>query len=99
MDNNTVIPHRKRGMVFLGVAVVMLVLGETLLRQSLSKMSFVLYWLACLVFTALAILFAFLDVTGIQRQAREQQRELLEKTIQQIARQKEEKTRRAKPDQ
>jgi len=98
MDNNTAIPHRKRGMVFLAIAVVMLVLGETLLRQSLSRFAFVLYWLVCLVCTALAILFAFLDVTGIQRQAREEQRELLERTIQQIARQKEEKTRRAKPD-
>lgn len=98
MDNNTLISHRKRGMVFLAVAVVMLVLGETLLRQSLTKLAFVLYWLVCLVCTALAILFAFLDVNGIQRQAREQQRELLEKTIQQIARQKQEKTRRAKPD-
>lgn len=99
MDNNTAIPHRKRGMVFLAVAVLMLVLGETLLRRSLSNVSFVLYWLICLVCTALAILFAFLDVTGIQRQAREEQRELLEKTIRQIARQKQEKTRGSGPDQ
>jgi hypothetical protein len=99
MDNNTVIPHRKRGMIFLAVAVVMLVLGETLLRHSLSNVAFVLYWLVCLVCTALAILFAFLDVTGIQRQAREEQRELLEKTIQQIARQKQEKTRGSGSDE
>lgn len=98
MDNNTVIPHRKRGMVFLAVAVVMLVLGETLLRQSLSKVAFVFYWLVCLVCTALAILFAFRDVTGIQRQAREEQRELLEKTIREIARQKQAKTDRSGPE-
>jgi hypothetical protein len=77
----------------------MLVLGETLLRQSLSKYAFVLYWLVCLVCTALAIFFAFLDVAGVQRQAREEQRELLEKTIREIARQKKAKTDRSRPDQ
>ena len=34
--------------------------------------------MVCFVFTGLAIVFAFLDVAGVQRQAREQQRELLE---------------------
>jgi hypothetical protein len=45
--------------------------------------------MGCFVFTGLAIVFAFLDVAGVQRHAREQQRELLEKTITEIARQKE----------
>jgi hypothetical protein len=85
-------------MIFLGIAALMLILGETLLRLSLSSFFFVVYWLACFVFTALAILFAFLDVTGVQRQAREQQRELLEKTIREIARQKELKGAPPKPD-
>jgi len=58
----------------------------------LSKVSFILYWMVCIVVTFMAIVFAFLDVAGVQRQAREQQRELLEKTIQEIARQKEAKT-------
>jgi hypothetical protein len=95
MESNTSIPHRKRGMIFLIIAMAMLVLGETLLRQSLGKASFIIYWMACFVFTAMAILFAFLDVAGVQRQAREQQRELLEKTIREIARQKESKTGRS----
>lgn len=88
MDSSTDIPHRKRGMVFLVIAALMLILGETFLRQSLSKVPFVIYWLACFVFTGLAILFSFLDVAGVQRRARAQQRELLEKTIGEIARQK-----------
>ena len=95
MDSTTGIRHRKRGLIFLIISVLMLVLGETLLRSSLGKVPFILYWMACMVFTFLAIVFAFLDVAGVQRQAREQQRELLEKTIREIARQKEAKAGRA----
>ena len=97
MDSNNVIHYRKRGLTFLVIAVLMLILGETFLRQSLGKVPFILYWMACFVFTGMAILFAFLDVAGVQRQAREQQRELLEKTIREIARQKEVKAGRSNP--
>jgi hypothetical protein len=97
IESNTDIPHRKRGMTFLIAAVVMLILGETVFRSSLSKVPFIIYWMACFVLTAMAVLFAFLDVAGVQRQAREQQRELLEKTIREIARQKEAKTGRSNP--
>lgn len=98
MDNNTGIPHRKRGLIFLGIALLMLILGETALRQSLGKIGFVIYWMVCFIFTGLAILFSFLDVAGVQRQARAQQRELLEKTIGEIVRQKEAKRSGSKPD-
>ena len=95
MDSNTGIRHRKRGMTFLIISVLMLILGETLLRSSLSKVPFLIYWMVCIVITFMAIVFAFLDVAGVQRQAREQQRELLEKTIREIARQKEAKAGRS----
>lgn len=95
MDSNGFLPQRKRGLIFLILAVVMLILGETVLRNSLGKVPFLFYWMGCFVFTGLAILFSFLDVFGVQRQAREEQRELLEKTIQEIARQKEAKTGRS----
>jgi len=95
MDSNGFLPHRKRGMIFLIAAVVMLILGETVLRSSLVKVTFILYLMGCFVVTGLAIMFAFLDVAGVQKQAREQQRELLEKTIQEIARQKEIKAGRS----
>ena len=89
MDSNSLLPQRKRGMIFLIISVVMLILGETVLRSALAKVPFLIYWMGCFVCTGLAIVFAFLDVAGVQRQAREQQRELLEKTIHEIARQKE----------
>ena len=76
-------------MIFLIIAVVMLILGETVLRTSLARIPFLIYWMGCFVCTGLAILFAFRDVFGVQRQARMEQRELLEKTINEIARQKE----------
>jgi hypothetical protein len=94
MESNSDIPHRKRGMTFLIISVVMLILGETVFHSSLSKISFIIYWMVCFVVTGMAVLFAFLDVAGVQRQAREQQRELLEKTIEEIARQKEAKAGR-----
>ena len=97
MDSNPDIRYRKRGMVFLIISVVMLILGETVLKSVLGKVPFVLYWMGCFAVTGLAILFAFLDVAGVQRQAREQQRELLEKTIREIARQKEAKSGRSTP--
>ena len=96
MDNE--IPHRRRGMIFLAVALLMLILGETALRHSLSKAAFVVYWTGCFIFTALAILFSFLDVASVQRRARAQQRDLLEKTIGEIVRQKEAKRGGSKPD-
>ena len=95
MDSEIGVRHRKRGLIFLIISVVMLVLGETLLRSSLAKVPFLIYWTVCFIFTGLAIVFAFLDVFGVQRQAREQQRELLEKTIREIARQKEAKSGRS----
>lgn len=95
MDSNGFLAHRKRGMIFLGIAVLMLIVGETVLRSSLTKVPFLLYWMVVFILTGLAIVFAFLDVAGVQRQAREQQRELLEKTIREIARQKEAKAGRS----
>jgi hypothetical protein len=95
MDSNSGIRHRKRGMTFLIISVVMLIFGETLLRSYLAKIPFLIYWTICFACTGMAVLFAFLDVAGVQRQAREEQRELLQKTIREIARQKEAKAGRS----
>ncbi len=97
MDANPVIPRRKRGLIFLLISALMLVVGETLLNRSLSKVQFLVYWSACFICTGLAIVFAFLDVIWVQRQARQQQRELLEKTITEIAHQKQARDRGSQP--
>jgi len=89
MDSKIGFPHRKRGLIFLVISVLMLVLGETVLKSTLVKVPFLIYWAICFIATGLAVIFAFLDVAGVQRQARDAQRELLDKTIHEIARQKE----------
>lgn len=61
----------------LGIALVMLVLGETLLAKSLSGRRFIFYWLACFVFTGLAAMTALIDFFAVRRRARIYQRELM----------------------
>lgn len=68
-------------MLFLGVAFLMLVLGNTILRPLLSGPLFVLYWLGCFVCTGLAMLMALLDFRAIRSRARKEQRELFSQTF------------------
>jgi hypothetical protein len=77
---------------------VLLIAGQTVLKHALDKLPFILYWLACFLFTGLAVLFSFKDVAGVQQQAREEQRELLDETIREIARQKEARSGEASAD-
>jgi len=86
--------RRRLGMISLAVAVLMLIAGETMLRNRLGTVAFVIFWLICLVFTGLAILAAYLDVSALRRRTQEEQRALLEKTLGEIARTKEMKARK-----
>jgi membrane protein implicated in regulation of membrane protease activity len=65
------------GVFFLIVAAGMLIWGQTFLRPWLSGLGFVAYWLACLVFTGLAMLTALLDIWAVRRRTRDQHRDLL----------------------
>jgi heme/copper-type cytochrome/quinol oxidase subunit 1 len=69
----------------------MLFSGETLLRGHLGKIGFLVFWMTCFGFTMLAMLMALLDLSSVQRRAREQQRKLLEGTLGEIVHQKEER--------
>ena len=79
--------RRALGAVFLGVALLMLILGQTLLANSLqqSKTAFVYYWFGCFAFTVLAALVAIVDIIVMRRRARKEQREFLESTLREIA--------------
>lgn len=68
----------------LGVAVVMLISGETFLKDRLSAHLFLFYWLTCFVLTGLAMITAFRDLRALQERTRQQQRELLETTLKDI---------------
>jgi hypothetical protein len=80
--------HARRwsGMLFLGIALVMLILGQTVLEGRLSGLGFILYWVACFLFTSLAALSAILEILIIRWQSREEQRELIQETLEKVKR-------------
>jgi len=86
MDNKVDFRRRLLGGIFLGAALLMLIAGETVLRDSLHAMGFIVYWLVCVAFTGLAILVAFLDLSAVRHRARGEQRALVEETLQEISR-------------
>jgi len=65
-------------------ALLMLIAGETVLKQSLKDSWFLIYWLVCFVFTGLAIIVAFLDVRSLGQRVRQERHQLLETTLNQI---------------
>ena len=67
------------GMFFLLIAAGMLIWGQTILKPHLEGIGFVLYWLACMAFTGLALVTALLDIWADRRRTREQQRDLLQR--------------------
>ena len=81
------IRRRALGAFFLVVSVVMLIAGETLLGDRLRShpVEFLVFWMGCFVFVGLAFLMALLDLAVVRRRTREQQRELLESAMRQIA--------------
>jgi len=81
------------GAVFLTTALGMLIAGETVLRDRLGNVGFVVFWMVCFLLTCLALLIAFLDAAAVRRRAREEHREFLEKALKDIVREKEAKSR------
>ena len=65
-------------------AAAMLICGLTVLQGRLSPSVFVLYWPVCFLLTGIAVLVAFRDFRSLQQRAREEQRDLLEKTLRDI---------------
>ncbi|PYM10190.1 MAG: hypothetical protein DME18_16775, partial [Verrucomicrobia bacterium] len=53
------------GVFFLIIAVGMLVWGQTFLKPYLEGLGFIVYWLACMGFTGLAMLSALLDIWAV----------------------------------
>ena len=66
-------------------AIIMLATGDTSPGKRLEGMAFVIYWLGCFAFAALALLTAVLDVRALRRELRAKQRELLEHALDGIA--------------
>ncbi|MEK7706975.1 MAG: hypothetical protein AAB380_03155, partial [Verrucomicrobiota bacterium] len=73
--------RRLFGSLCLLAALVMLATGETTPGKRLDGVAFVIYWLACFVFAALAMLAGILDARALRREARAEQRALLKNTL------------------
>ena len=76
--------RRLFGAGVVGSALLMLVLGQTVLRGALQGVVFLLYWLACLALTGLAFAVALLDARATRNELRRRNRELLEQTMKAI---------------
>ena len=72
------------GTLFLATAVIMLILGETLLKHQLGPISTLVYWTACVCATILAVLCAVLDLGHSLRHSRAEQRQMLEQALRDI---------------
>jgi len=84
------------GAIVLFIAIVMLVLGQTVLNERMSSLTFLFYWLICFILVCLAMVVAFRDVKAVQNQVRSEQRSLLESTLKDIEIEAREKQKRAK---
>ena len=84
MALDTTARRRWFGAVILLVALAMLVGGETVFKERLGPIASLLYWMACLILTSLAIMVALLDVRALQRRTRQEQRDLLDATLKNI---------------
>ncbi len=72
------------GGVALGAALLLLILGQTVLQKSLNGLAFLLYWLLCLVLTGIAVLVALVDARAVRLELKREKRELLEQTVKEI---------------
>jgi hypothetical protein len=88
MNNQTRTRRRRFGAICIALAIGMLIAGETVLKTKLSGVALLCYWLACFVLTALAAGAAIIDAARVRSQLREQQRSLIEETLQQVEREK-----------
>jgi len=74
------------GGIVLGMATMMLILGETALNGHLRGTVFVLYWTSCFVLTMAAIIVALRDLRALQRKVGREQRDLMEDTLSDVER-------------
>jgi hypothetical protein len=75
------------GAMFLALAVVLLIAGQTFLKDRLKSDPawFVSFWSACFLFTGLTIAIALLDLRAVRRRSTQEQKDLYRKTWADIA--------------
>jgi hypothetical protein len=85
MPANATRRRRLVGVVFLGIALLLAIAGQTVLRPRLDGVTFLIYWMGCLVALGLAVATALLDILIIRHEARREQTELLRQTLERTA--------------
>ncbi len=83
--------RRWLGLLFLALAFGLLIWGQTVLRDRLKGVAFLAYWGGCFFLTMAAIITALLDVRATRRKAREEQDELLRRTVEELENESEDK--------
>lgn len=73
--------RRTLGLVFLGLAVLLLACGLTVLQSRLEGVAFLFYWMGCYLATSLALLVAFYDAWLVRQRARREEHELANRTL------------------
>jgi hypothetical protein len=72
------------GGIALGGALIMLILGQTVLEGRLRALGFLTYWLVCFLLLGVAVVSALRDFRGLQHRMRQEQRSLLDATLKKI---------------
>jgi hypothetical protein len=88
MPNSADALRRWLGLLFLALAFGLLIWGHTVLEKKLENdiVLFTFYWGACFVFVFAAILTALLDIRATRKRARQEQDELLHRTMGEVDR-------------
>jgi hypothetical protein len=74
------------GLLFLALAFGLLIWGQTVLRDRLSGLSFLIYWCVCFMFTFAAIGTALLDLRATRKRARSEHADLIRRTLEEVER-------------
>lgn len=76
------------GGICLLAAIMMLIVGVTLLENRLQPLAMFIYWSICFILTGLAAGIALVDASRVRTEQRDAQRALIENTLQEIEREK-----------
>ena len=80
--------RRWSGGIYLAAAIVMLVMGTTVLSNRLQGLFFIYYWLICAMCTCLAFMIALLDLRAVRRRSQQAQNDLVRDVLSAVSRAK-----------
>src|SRR5262245_9052694 len=76
--------RRWTGAVILGTSLLMLLLGELVLKSWFSPAVMLMWWLGCFALAAIAMIIAVAVASAVARRSLEARRELITKTVTEI---------------